>query len=234
MLCSTFVIFYRDLTVVKRTFFSRVTTPRNRGKYFVLSIPSNRHANRHQEAAFYFNSLRFFSARIVSRGCYQTQPRLLLKHITDCGKRTPLVVVTAKETTKNGGRSSRRVRLDSAFRSNTYWYEENREPPFRLTQQTSRAFGSKGYFRRYHDRVEVGGYYQERRPIEPFESNFEETTKLPLQWSKDRVAWQTLDRKGITLLIHRRSNVLNNISNRREIIFDTPLLEGYTKHLDKL
>lgn len=106
---------------------------------------------------------------------------------------------------KKGRRSSRRVRLDSAFGWNTYWYEENREPPFRLTQQTSQAFGSKGYVGRYHGRVEVGGYYQERRPIEPFESNFEETTKLPLQWSKDRVPWQTLAGKG------------NNIVDRSKI-----------------
>ena len=30
--------------------------------------------------------------------------------------------------------------------------------------------------------------------IEQLESNFEETTKLTLQWGEDRVPWQTLDR----------------------------------------
>lgn len=31
--------------------------------------------------------------------------------------------------------------------------EKNREPPFRLTQQTSRAFASEGYIGRYFGRV---------------------------------------------------------------------------------
>ena len=66
---------------------------------------------------------------------------------------------------KNGRRSSK-IGFCVPFRIpvRTYWHEENREPAFRLTQQTSRAFGTKkDTFVRYHARWwSVGGYYGAR------------------------------------------------------------------------
>jgi len=55
-----------------------------------------------------------------------------------------------KERKRGEERAS--VRLDFV------WFEyvlveKNREPPFRLTQQTSRAFASEGYIGRYLGRI---------------------------------------------------------------------------------
>lgn len=129
-------------------------------------------------------------ARIVSRGSHKTQLRLLLKHITDCGKGAPRSwSLPQKKRGRKERRRSRRVRLDSALGSNTHRFEENREPPCSVL--LSRHLPSTRFERMRWEGtapgLDVGGYYQERRPIELSESNFEETTKLPLQWGKDRV-----------------------------------------------
>ncbi|KAK1136478.1 hypothetical protein K0M31_001028 [Melipona bicolor] len=150
-----------------------------------------------ESPSFYFNSLRLPSRALflpsnATSAFIETYPPIVVK---GSAARSRYRAGREGKRTEDG-----RVRLDSAFRSEyrygTYRHEENREPAFRLTQQTSRAFGTK---KDTFVRITLGGYYGVeggRGQIEPLESNFEETTKLTPQWGEDLVPRQTLDENG--------------------------------------
>jgi len=68
------------------------------------------------------------------------------------------VIVTTKKGWSKRERERERGRKSQCKIGFHVWFEyvpveKNREPPFRLTQQTSRAFASEGYIGRYLGRI---------------------------------------------------------------------------------